>query len=167
MPEDEKKRLSELYTGTRGGKNNPVHKIIDRDSWKLSVSRGNEGKLLPDEQKDKLKKPEHWKHLLNCELTEEGFNHKRIVSKYNNSKYRWVYFYRGDVYLSPKDLPDSKHQSSILRSSETVILEIPHPKVDILVADGEGFPLWFKITQADEARQQGLHGVALLEALGR
>ena len=34
------------------------------------------------------------------------------------------------------------------------------------VADGETLHLWFKVTRADEARQQGLHGAALLEALG-
>ena len=34
------------------------------------------------------------------------------------------------------------------------------------VMDGETLNLWFKITRADEARQQGLHGAALLKALG-
>jgi hypothetical protein len=34
------------------------------------------------------------------------------------------------------------------------------------VMDGETLNLWFKITRADDVRQQGLHGAALLEALG-
>jgi hypothetical protein len=36
----------------------------------------------------------------------------------------------------------------------------------IFVAGGEDTRLWFRLPRASEARQQGLHGQALLEALG-
>lgn len=133
-----KKYLSELHKGKWSGDKNPVHKMKDDPEWRLKVSRGNEGKTLSEDCIAHLKTPEHLEHLRSLtDITDEGLYRKYVVTTYNNSKHKWVYFYKGKVYLYPEDVPDFKSTSSISRSPSIVVMEIPHPKVPILVAGGK------------------------------
>ena len=126
--------LSDLYTGTRQGSDNPVHKIKDKVAWRKKVSAGNTGKKLPEAQIDKLKEPSSWGHLRNYKNSTEVNERMHFLRSINNNKFFSIFAYKGELYLHREGLPVD------IKNKNLVTLKECHPLVNTLVAGGVEYP---------------------------
>lgn len=134
MSDEEKKHLSDLYKGKWTGDENPVHYMKDDPDWIRKLSELSMGRKLSEEQKASLRDPDHWKHLLDCKPSDEARDRALFHKSVNNVKFKHVYFYKGEVYFHVPELPVT------VKTKEVVIIEEPHPPVNILKAGDRYYP---------------------------
>lgn len=130
MPEDEKNNLSRMYKGKRSGKDNPVHRIVDKDAWRIKLSKASEGRELSEDLKEGLRRPEHWGHLLNHRASEEAQKAMEFRRSINNNKHQGFWLYKGEVFLYPTELPVSTKNKAV------TYIEKGHPVINLLQAGG-------------------------------
>lgn len=135
MPLSEKANLSSYYKGKRSGKDNPVHKIKDKESWVRKISEGNTGKKRTEEVVSNLKNPAHWKHLSDVSISTSIRENMNFMRTINNNRYLGFWIYKGVIYLYKESLPVSGEKNC----SVTYIKE-PHPEVNTLQTDFGRFP---------------------------
>lgn len=134
-----KKMLSELYKGTREGKNNPVYKIKDTLSWRKNISESTKGKPNTLEQREACSKrmKEH-NHMLGFRASDEVQARMDMHRKINNNKYQKIYLYLGKVFLHYCDIVN-EDGVRIWKSRYLIVKEEPHPLVNTLVAGGKEY----------------------------
>lgn len=99
----EKDHLSKIWTGKRSGKNNPVHKIVDKDTWRKNCGISKAG--LPNSTFQK--KMQSTRMLENtigeCRTSVSFEQFRKKMSGINNPKFNGIYCIKGFEFTSPTD----------------------------------------------------------------
>lgn len=160
LTKEEKSNLSDFYKGKRSGKDNPYYKIKDLKSWRLNVSKGSEGSRLKEDQLSYLKERKLSEKFLNSTtFRPDSLIRQEIHKKYNNSKWKNIYLYKGKVFLSKSEIRDFLGEEPLMRKYLEVKPE-EYPKVKTLVAKGLEF-----VTVKEAAKELNLHKNTIINRL--
>lgn len=120
-PDHVKDKLSKLHKGKHLGEDNNVHKIRDKEKWRLSCAFGSEGVSSPTSGNPSPKY---------TPKSNDSMSRARLTQRVNPNTKRNVYLYKGCIYLySTNSLVDT-------RSKDCILLEEKLPDVHTIVCKG-------------------------------
>jgi len=127
-----KKLLSDLYSGTRQGENNPVHKIKDEISWRRNIAEGTQGK-------GRGNKNGKWHEGLTKRPHENTQKRMNLMHSVNNKNKQHVYIYKGGLYLNPCNIPEISKSGASRANKGLIKIKENKPLTPTITVNGIGY----------------------------